>query len=1723
MKKFLKQLKNLIFYKKALCLSLAFVLFFNLSAQAFLPSLVVSEEISASIKEDLEKAVAPTLSPKEFLSDLNETLNKAITESDKDTSSNNSNEAIPAKKTKEVFTSEYKEAVYKQYKKHIQEVNEEAQKALEEFDKIAAEEIERQTANLLNQPSEKATENDLFAQPSPFQSSSFQTSDIALAKVKKDLKNRTEDKKEEKESSIVNLTPKAPNPLAIDTKIKLNLDPELTANKTYEEYKMSQEAKAIKQKQSTERSQRIANAIAELKTAIEKQRGLYTQEVADWKNQALIKLDEEQKKVLNDVSYHYKQYSEAYDKEEAALRKQEVAYYKDLVHKAVENFKKTDLKDIESQRNFINIITILSSIKEKRLNRHQFIVGEDKQFIRNYLYGKFSEKNMGACQGTNITTYEDNVDYGSCTSLAAGGGSVSAARMFECQSNKKVEFKLSSEDDCNLALSAMLPYANIDGDGYAFTNFIRNYWDAPMFGQILPMVVKSALLTNYRGEEALSKFITDAISKENTKRNSNNGFWETMNLFTLEGFSNNFMHDGKYCEHNLCASADTGYDSPNAWEEVAHMLADANKTNILKKVTAECKIVTDEKNNGQNLKCGGIYPLLFGTLLYKPELANSLQGKRPFVETPGQTMNQYGHIEMITQEKANNNKKLNDKQDLLKRYGKAELMMAYLIYQNFEDVHPANKMRMINEVSKVKLLNPKGRIKGYDKNSDIYKKSLNKYNIKQVVWGVTSYADILIAIVATKDLVKIIGLGILKIRNVVTFMKVLRNFKNVPLSFTKSVKIANALKAKGIGIEYIKKVNKLRQFAKAPVKVTKSTVIARLGEESQALIGSVSGRIIGVKNGVLVGTQEVLRPVSKAYNSSSTFRQTPLGGIYSTHANNLPIAEQRAKAVLEPAAKRLSFRETLSAAWAWINPYIKADKGNINLNTENITLQIFDKKGNPVTIEKITVEDGVLYINGEMFKTFKACLPEEQLDIINQLVAKHNIELGIKGLYVKPRWKDYKPSFFEKFKSKNTVSEMVDVYDETGKVIMQIGLDRAHAPDAALLERLGIKELPRKVFKATGNLTENTHKAKLVYFDNALYIEEGVNLAKLENLEGFSIPKTAIFNATRAKQDAFLTELFSMPGKASSNKPPLKFSITRDKVMPIYLTNILSYSAASSGLLLTLEQEPFNFTPGQSLLVGLALPYITSFVTPIFAPLVSKFGARRFLNYSLGTAALGLGIAVASGYYGQSTYQTDKKGRVLMDSEGNKLFKTKDQLLPTWPLYITSSLTGIASSGVRASSNVILKGYEVSKATLTKSMLFKNIGGLSFTLIPFLANSFAGGIHNEKLGIDIEGTGKFKDFSFTYPIILGATLATMGIIRLRMPKLAVPGYRLRYAKADFSRPWKLLTNPKIWPYVGGMILASSLEGYVLFKGVSTFAREMLHDPHHTPDYKDDNFLERENAKFLAALVTAVPQLALRWWSPRKAFYGRGLFNSALLATVGTGLLLLPSDDKSIAANAALGVASALMVGFGTANAFQYSQKLIISQADLLTTIPNARRDAQILYSMSNLGLAMPFFFGMDATRRKEKFGESEVDATRHTFHWPLICYALGMGMIAGAERNLFTKIPGFTSSLVKNIGSVSNNLFVKPTKYFINPILMPAVKYTIGGATLTKPLRQDSFESVNLPPLTTPKLNLNFNPMPDNMLNYNTTLPSANLQTTKQPLPVITEREAGQKDEVSKN
>ena len=431
----------------------------------------------------------------------------------------------------------------------------------------------------------------------------------------------------------------------------------------------------------------------------------------------------------------------------------------------VANFKQTN--DMESKNNFVSILFFLTSIQSPEIDRNQFIKGNSRSFILDFLRNNFSVES-NACASGIKTRYVSNYQYGTTSGLSP---SPSAGKVFDVSMSKESYLHIESKEKCDLALSSMIPYANLNGNGYNITNFIRAYYKQPLFGSMLEIAVKSLLLTNNKGDEALTKFIDESIKLENEAREGKNGFWDKvwngLEWFTLEGIASNIVYDGKFCNHNLCSSSLGGSESPSSWEGVAQMLADNGKINLLNKAIDQCRIVST-RNFSQHMECQGIYPFLFGTLIARPELANRIAPIKPFRETPGQEMDFDGRSNYVTPEQAERNVKLNQKYDITNKHTQGEWIAALLTVPTYEELHPLDVLRMNNLVADSTILNPKGSFRHYDEGSDWYRKKLLGYNARLVILPLASYRDFLISIIAIKDLLRF---GFSLANKVITYAK----------------------------------------------------------------------------------------------------------------------------------------------------------------------------------------------------------------------------------------------------------------------------------------------------------------------------------------------------------------------------------------------------------------------------------------------------------------------------------------------------------------------------------------------------------------------------------------------------------------------------------------------------------------------------------------------------------------------------------------------------------------------------------------------------------------------------------------------------------------------------------------------------------------------------------------------------------------------------------------
>ena len=197
------------------------------------------------------------------------------------------------------------------------------------------------------------------------------------------------------------------------------------------------------------------------------------------------------------------------------------------------------------------------------------------------------------------------------------------------------------------------------------------------------------------------------------------------------------------------------------------------------------------------------------------------------------------------------------------------------------------------------------------------------------------------------------------------------------------------------------------------------------------------------------------------------------------------------------------------------------------------------------------------------------------------------------------------------------------------------------------------------------------------------------NLISFDRPYSFAIPKGQL-------------GVFTNYAKAGTFNNPLGISITasRDKVNTLYLLQVLSLSAASTGLIGPLRQNYPEMTNTQETLITVALPYLPSFLSPFWAPFVKRFGSANMMMTSLGLSAASLAISTGSGFSGLN--------------DANIYNPNKPSLTP---LLLSASFIGLASSLTRASFNPLMKEMGGGGGLLT-GMMYKNAGSFLMILPP---------------------------------------------------------------------------------------------------------------------------------------------------------------------------------------------------------------------------------------------------------------------------------------------------------------------------------------------------------------------------------------------------------------------
>lgn len=696
-------------------------------------------------------------------------------------------------------------------------------------------------------------------------------------------------------------------------------------------------------------------------------------------------------------------------------------------------------------------------------------------------------------------------------------------------------------------------------------------------------------------------------------------------------------------------------------------------------------------------------------------------------------------------------------------------------------------------------------------------------------------------------------------------------------------------------------------------------------------------------------------------------------------------------------------------------------------------LNIVDKHGQPISYNELKFnEEGILEIDGDFFKTYKATMKTEDIIAYNALIDKTIADLEktlklnkerisflareynkadalssaelleyekFKNMaetldtlkerrFVTFRFNDVKRlSVGEKWRSHEKGHALLPIYNEEGQLLSQVALDKA--------------------LKSAQNLiTEVKNGKKIILKGDKIYLD-----GTLLNV-GIGAPKATI----------------TLLGKAGVKVEDLSFLSLRkkkSKMFSLIFNNALTFSAASTSLNLSLAKAPFSITKeegnpnyvtqGLNMALSVALPYALSFLSPMAAPFVKRFGASRMQTASLAIAGTGMTIAWFNGYKGFATKKYDENGNLVYDENGKTI--TADKSPAIWPLVIAAITSGVSSSLTRASLNIAIERYQVSKATMVTSMIAKNAGSLFMTIIPASADAL------------LQRHKDNYDFSISYPVLAVLSGFGAGLMIRNIPSNVAREVDYSITAREILKPFGMV-NPisktkTIIPYYLSFMSFGATESYALFKTFNSFSRDGVEAKTAGTGWTgNDN-------KLLASFIATLPSALVRGLKHRKVDFSKGIANNIALTTLGIVLLMAPSENLSKNQNLALGLASGSLIGAGTANMYQYLQKLmlkdVVSDMTLVRKykgISALKTTAQSAYAGANIGLAIPIVYSKffaERYKKDEVGGQYSIDFKANQKVLPIALGVYGLGILP------LLRTP-FRTDMVKNISSLNSRL-----------------------------------------------------------------------------------------------
>ena len=547
---------------------------------------------------------------------------------------------------------------------------------------------------------------------------------------------------------------------------------------------------------------------------------------------------------------------------------------------------------------------------------------------------------------------------------------------------------------------------------------------------------------------------------------------------------------------------------------------------------------------------------------------------------------------------------------------------------------------------------------------------------------------------------------------------------------------------------------------------------------------------------------------------------------------------------------------------------------------------------------------------------------------------------------------------------------------------------------------------------------------------------------------------------------------FMQYAKGGSFQNPLELSLTgaKNKINTLFAIQFLSLSAASTGLIGPLRKNYPEMSNTQEALIAVVLPYASSFLSPVWAPFVKRFGSANMMKASLGLAGASLMIPTLSGFYGFGD---------VNDRNPNK---------PSlYPLLVSGTLIGLSSSITRASFNPLMDAIG-GGAGQFKSFMFKNLSGYAMLVPPALATGadliWPRYYTNPDGTPEINDKGEkvkhpWTDFSLYNPVLLGITGAIFYKFHTsRMPTHIgrVEGYtfgananllkgtgwgsQLVNATAGIGKEaWastKTIVRPEVLPFTLAATGALGVEASMFNKYSNAQANEYT-----------ENYFGVKNPAFKP--IVAMASISLAQLLTRK--YSKPLLNifggdnplgykrltaaSLLTAGAGVGLLSVENDPYSF-------ILGASLVGVGFANTTTGFKMLGQSKLKDLGVAKSVLTEWNVAYPAVHIGMALlPTLHNWAADRDRENDPElSKTDAMQNNVWIPALTlgasgyfYSKGIGLFKAGQFSRYLNPLGHTAAFAFPLGRGinywnNNSLQYKPA------LAAPQLDFTTPQSTL---------------------------------------------------------------------